>query len=68
MQAAELFAQGKSKAQVAGELGVSAQTADRWWRRWRDGGVAGVRTGGSPPTLAARQAAVDVRAGGLPPR
>jgi transposase len=42
LQAAELFAQGKTKA-VAGELGVSAQTASRWWQRWRDGGAAGMR-------------------------
>jgi hypothetical protein len=31
LQAADLFAQGKIKAEVAGELGVSAQTAGRWY-------------------------------------
>jgi transposase len=42
LQAAELFAQGKTKAQVAGELGVSAQTASRWHGRWLRGGTAGM--------------------------
>jgi transposase len=53
VQAADLFAQGKAKAEVAGELGVSAQTAGRWWQRWRDGGAAGMRTArhGKPARL-----------------
>jgi transposase len=53
LQAADLFAQGKTKAEVAGELGVSAQTAGRWWQRWRDGGAAGMRTArhGKPAQL-----------------
>ena len=53
MQAAELFAQGKTRAEVAGHLGVSAQTASRWHARWRAGGVAGMRTArhGKPPRL-----------------
>jgi transposase len=53
LQAAELFAQGKTKAEVAGELGVSAQTVSRWYARWRDGGVAGMRTArqGKPAQL-----------------
>jgi transposase len=53
LQAADLFAQGKTKAEVAGELGVSAQTASRWYARWRDGGVAGMRTArqGKPARL-----------------
>jgi DNA-binding NarL/FixJ family response regulator len=33
LQAADLFAQGKTKAEVAHELGVSAQTASRWYAR-----------------------------------
>jgi transposase len=53
VQAAELFAQGKTRAEVAGQLGVSAQTASRWHARWRAGGVAGMRTArhGKPPRL-----------------
>jgi transposase len=53
LQAADLFAQGKTRAQVAGELGVSAQTAGRWWQRWRRGGAAGMRTArhGKPAQL-----------------
>jgi transposase len=53
LQAADLFVQGKSKAEVAGELGVSAQTAGRWYARWRDGGWVGMRTArqGKPAQL-----------------
>jgi transposase len=53
LQAADLFAQGRTKAEVAGELGVSAQTASRWYARWRAGGVAGMRTArhGKPAQL-----------------
>ena len=53
LQAADLFALGKTKAEVAGELGVSARTASRWYARWRDGGVAGMCTArqGKPARL-----------------
>jgi transposase len=53
LQAAELFAQGKTRAEVAGQLAVSAQTASRWHVRWRAGGAAGMRTArhGKPPRL-----------------
>jgi transposase len=53
LQAADLFAQGRTKAEVAGELGVSAQTASRWWQRWRGGGAAGMRAArhGKPARL-----------------
>ena len=59
MQAADLFAQGKTKAEVAGELGVSAQTAGRWYARWLQGGVAGMRTApqGKPAQLGPAQLA-----------
>src|SRR5215218_4373025 len=53
LQAADLFAQGKTRAEVTGELGVSAQTASRWYARWRDGGSPGMRTArqGKPAQL-----------------
>ena len=53
LQAADLFAQGETRAEVAAELGVSAQTASRWYARWRGGGTAGMRTArhGKPPRL-----------------
>jgi transposase len=53
LQAADLFAQGKTKAEVAGELGVSAQTTSRWYARWRGRGAAGMRTArqGKPAQL-----------------
>jgi transposase len=49
LQAADLSAQGKTRAEVAGELGASAQTASRW----REGGAAGMRTArqGKPAQL-----------------
>ena len=57
MPAADLFAQGKTRAEVAAELGVSAQTASRWWQRWRNGGAAGMRTArqGKPAQLGPAQ-------------
>ena len=59
LQAADLFAQAKTKAEVAGELGVSAQTAGRWYARWLQGGVAGMRTArqGKPAQLGAAELA-----------
>jgi transposase len=59
LQAADLFAQGETRAEVAAELGVSAQTASRWWQRWRDGGAAGMRTArlGKPAQLGPAQLA-----------
>lgn len=39
MQAAGMFAQGKRQVDVVVALGVSAQTASRWHRAWRDGGA-----------------------------
>jgi transposase len=42
LQAAGLFQQGLSQAEVARRLGVSRQTASRWQARWRQGGRAGL--------------------------
>lgn len=42
LQAARLFQQGVSQAEIARRLGVSRQTASRWHTRWRQGGRAGL--------------------------
>jgi hypothetical protein len=42
LQAARLFEQGLSQAEVARRLQVSRQTASRWHARWRTGGRAGL--------------------------
>ena len=42
LQAARLFQQGVSQAEVARRLGVSRQSASRWHARWRHGGRAGL--------------------------
>jgi transposase len=46
MRAAELFAQGRSQAEVAGELGVSRESARRWHQRWQRGGADALRSRG----------------------
>jgi transposase len=46
LRAAELFAQGRSQAEVAGELGVSRQSAHVWHTAWRQGGVDALRSRG----------------------
>nr|WP_190814983.1 winged helix-turn-helix domain-containing protein [Saccharopolyspora pogona] len=38
MRAAEMFDRGERQAEVASELGVSAQAVSRWYRLWSDGG------------------------------
>jgi transposase len=45
-RAAELFAQGRSQAEVARELGVSPQSASRWHAGWQADGTAALRTRG----------------------
>lgn len=46
MAAADMFARGKRQVDVVSELGVSAQTASRWHRAWRDGGRAALAGAG----------------------
>jgi transposase len=45
-RAAELFAQGRSQAEVARQLDVSRQSASRWHARWQADGTAALRTRG----------------------
>jgi transposase len=60
MRAAELFDRGRRQVDVAAELGVSAQTASRWYRDWLAGGreaLAGAGRAGRMPRLSAQQLA-----------
>jgi transposase len=45
-RAAQLFAQGRTQAEVARELDVSRQSAGRWHARWQADGAAALRTRG----------------------
>jgi transposase len=45
-RAAELFAQGRSQAEVARQLDVSRQSASRWQTRWQADGTTALRTRG----------------------
>jgi len=47
LEAARLFDEGASQAEVARRLGVSRVSAMRWYRRWRKGGRE--RLGQAPP-------------------
>ena len=60
LRAAELFAQGRSAAEVAAALGVSPESARRWRAQWSKGGVAALRrrrASGRPPKLSDAQLA-----------
>jgi transposase len=46
LQAAELFAQGHTQAEVARTLGVSRQSAHLWHTRFQEGGVDALRSRG----------------------
>jgi transposase len=51
LHAAELFAAGVRQAEVARQLGVSAQAVSVWHRRWKASGTDGLRSKGpSGPT------------------
>jgi transposase len=45
-RAAELFAQGRSQAEVARQLDVSPQSASRWHARWQADGTPALRSRG----------------------
>jgi transposase len=45
-RAAELFAQGRSQAEVARQLDVSRQSASRWHAGWQASGATALRTRG----------------------
>jgi transposase len=45
-RAAELFAQGRSQAEVARELDVSRQSASRWHAGWQAAGATGLKSRG----------------------
>ena len=72
LQAAELFAQGRTQAQVAHQLGVSRQSAYVWHTRFQQGGVGALRsrgpTGPDPKLSAAQLAKVEqaLLAGAMP--
>jgi transposase len=63
LQAAELFAQGHTQAEVAHQLGVSRQSAHVWHTRFQGGGVDALRsrgpTGPDPKLSAADLARVE---------
>jgi transposase len=63
LQAAELFAQGRTQAEVAHELGVSRQSAHIWHTRFQQGGIDALRsrgpTGPDPRLSAAQLAKVE---------
>ena len=48
MQAAELFAKGQSRAQVADELNVSWKAAHGWYQKWTNGGAEALKAKAKP--------------------
>ncbi|MFF0146901.1 transposase [Amycolatopsis sulphurea] len=60
MRAAAMFDRGQRQVDVVTELGVSAQTASRWYRAWAGGGrpaLAGTGRAGRLPRLSDKQIA-----------
>jgi transposase len=60
-RAAELFAQGRTQAEVARELDVSPQSASRWHAGWQADGAGALRSRGPTgrrPKVADEQLAV----------
>ena len=72
LQAAELFAQGRTQAEVAHELGVSRQSAHIWHTGWRQGGLEALRsrgpTGPDPKLSAADLARIEQASSEAPRR
>ncbi len=56
-QAARMFQRGKTQADVVHQLGVSRQSASRWYATWESEGLAGLRAGtpGRPRRLTSDQ-------------
>ncbi|MFF4172872.1 winged helix-turn-helix domain-containing protein [Streptomyces sp. NPDC001744] len=48
LQAVERFEGGEKNREIAAALRVSERSVERWRRRWREAGVSGVRSKGSP--------------------
>jgi transposase len=46
MKAAKLFNKGCSRAEVARQLGVSYESANRWHRAWQNSGASGLKKAG----------------------
>src|SRR5207248_4812250 len=60
MRAVELFEAGLRQVEVVTQLGVSAQTASRWYQRWQTGGrdaLLGAERLGRTPRLSDGQLA-----------
>jgi len=57
-RAAQMFRRGAGPAEVAHALGVTRQSARRWYLRWSEGGVGALRAApraGRPPHLSDAQ-------------
>ena len=54
----ERIESGRPIAHVAAEMGVSRKTADKWWRRWRTEGEAGLEDRSSRPHRCPHQTSV----------
>jgi len=48
MEAAELFAEGKTRAEIARILGVSWRAVHGWFKLWRAGGTQALNAKGKP--------------------
>ncbi len=48
LQAAKLFTEGKSRAEVARILGVTWRSAHEWHKKWEQSGVSGLKSEGKP--------------------